>query len=102
MVSGLLGKVNQRLGLNEKFSEVCDIIKTILSDLGLLEKHDLENNLAAVLKIAGDIIFARDGGIKNEAILKLVKCSEETLNHKISKIIPFSQQILDRYLEIKS
>ena len=91
LVSGLLGRVNQSLGLNEKFSEVCDRIRTILSELNLLDSHDPENNVATVLKIAGDIIFARDGGIKNEAILKYVKCSEQALSHKISRIIPFSQ-----------
>jgi hypothetical protein len=95
----MIGQVNHELGLNEKFSEVCDRIKKILTDQSLL--HSWEStamNVALVLKIAGDIVFASKGGLPINMILKYCNCTLDELSTKLEKVRPYSQVILQEVM----
>lgn len=60
LVHSKLGQVNRHLGFNEKFSEVCDEVKYILTDLGFYDPDENTNlSVATILKIAGDLVFMK-------------------------------------------
>ena len=94
MVHSKLGQVNKHLGLNEKFSEVCDEVKYILIDLGLYDPVESTNlSVSAIIKIAGDIVFMKKGGIRMDIINNHCTCSERELSNKLDIIKPYTQII---------
>lgn len=64
-----LNQINVRLGLNDKFSETCDDIQYILTDLGFYNPFESINlNAAIIIKIVGDIVFMSKGGVNIDMI----------------------------------
>lgn len=87
-VLSFVKKVCGQMGLAFKFEQVCAIIYDILNYFNLIHGEHEHIISAAVVKLAGDVLFADKGGLNPLKIINAAGCCEISLKNFLKKSEP--------------